>query len=179
MRAYLTARKHFRCSFFFPSKLLKELAHFDLQYVYLLKGDSIHISLPAWEIDVVSAIFTETTQSTAHPRFQLCMRECLCVCVCVSVFQLNLRVHLPKTKCEILSQSQGETTWAIPEATLWSRPIVALAEIQECRPGWLCMCILENHKQFCLKTIHKIPKSADHQEWKTHPVFPVLSTDWA
>lgn len=32
---------------FFLSKLLKEQAHFDLQYVYLLKGDSIHISLPA------------------------------------------------------------------------------------------------------------------------------------
>lgn len=101
----------------------------------MLKGDSIHISLPARKSTcVVSAIFNETTQSTAHPR--LCVR----VRVCVSVFRLNLRVHLPKTKCEILRQSQGETTWAIPMRPCYTpAQIVALMQSKECGHIYLCM----------------------------------------
>lgn len=110
---------------------------------YLLKGDSIHISLPAWEIDVVSAIFTETTQSTAHPRFQLYMRECasVCVCECVCLSWIYGFICQKRTICEILSQSQGETTWAIPEATLQTRSIVAPVERAKNVGMADCVCV--------------------------------------
>lgn len=142
MRAYLTARKHFRCSFFFfLCKLLKEQAHFEL--------------LPA--------------ERWLHSHFTSCMRNrcrlgyfyrdnsidssptlpavyvwvCVSVCVCVSVFQLNLRVHLPKTndmwnlkpksRRNYLSHPRGDLAIAFDRSPRW--------ESEECRPGWLCVYI--------------------------------------
>lgn len=69
--------------------------------------------------------------------------SCVCVSVCVCAWVYFSWIYgficQKRTICEILSQSQGETTWAIPEATLQTRSIVAknvgLAD---------CVCILEN-----------------------------------